>query len=152
MYEDLDKFCDNLSDLTIRDLVENLKTALKILLGSKGRYFVDEESRTLCGVYKDGNKYACFRLEGKGHHFTRSLARRIRKGLDGVAKEGLPIEVSTKECFWNERVEKLLRLTGFSTVLKKDGYYISVYGEEKHGSRNSISSGSHSSRSSKRRF
>ena len=132
-YEDLDKFCDNLSDLTIRDLIENLKTALKISLGNSGYYFIDKESKTLCGVYKVGNKYVCVRLEGKGHRFTRSLARQIKIVLDEVSKDGLPIEVRTKECFWNKKVEKLLKLTGFKPVLIQDGYYISVYGEN-HGS------------------
>lgn len=132
MYEDLDKFCDTLSELTIKDLVENLKTGLKLSLNNDGYYFIDEPSKTLCGVYRDGNRYVCIRLEGKGHRFTRSLQRQIRAVLDEVSKEGLPIEVRTKECFWNEKVKKLLKLTGFHPVAKKDGYYISVYGEN-HG-------------------
>lgn len=130
MYEDLDKFLDNLSDLTIKDLVENMKTGLKQALQNDGYYFIDEPSKTLCGVYKQGDKYVCVRLEGKGHVFTRSLQRQIRIVLDEVSKEGLPIEVQTKECFWNKKVEKLLRLTGFKPVAKKDGYYISIYGRK----------------------
>lgn len=129
MYEDLDRFCDNLSDLTIKDLVENMKTGIRMALDNDGYYFIDEESKTLCGVYKQGDKYVCIRLEGKGHRFTRNLARQIRIVLDEYSKKGLPIEVRTKECFWNSKVEKLLRLTGFKPVGKKDGYYISIYGE-----------------------
>lgn len=129
MYEDLDRFMDNLSALTIRDMVENLKTGLKYALNKGGYYFIDEESRTLCGLYREGNKYVCVRLEGEGHRFTRKLARQIRIVADEYSKDGLPIEVRTKECFWNKKVEKLLRLTGFKPVEKKNGYYISIYGE-----------------------
>lgn len=129
MYEDLDKFCDTLSPLTIRDLVESLKTTLKQSLDNNGYYFIDEPSKTLLGVYRSGDRYVCIRLEGEGHRFTRSLQRQIRTVLDEVSKEGLPIEVRTKECFWNSKVKKLLKLTGFHPVAKKDGYYISVYGE-----------------------
>ena len=128
MYEDLDKFCENLSALTIKDLVENYKTVLKQAL-QDGYYFIDEKSKTLCAVVRTGDKYSCLRLEGEGHRFTRSLQRQIKIVLDEFAKEGLPIEVKTKEYFYNEKVKKLLKLTGFHTVRKQDGYYISVYGD-----------------------
>ena len=51
MYEDLDKFLDNPSTLTILDIVEDYKELLKRALKG-GTYFIDQESGTCCGLVR----------------------------------------------------------------------------------------------------
>jgi hypothetical protein len=127
MYEDLDKFLDNPSTLTILDIVEDYKELIKRALKG-GTYFIDEESKTCCGLVRGKDVLLAFRLEQQGHHFTRGLRRKILEVCrEWQAKTGLPIEVHTKACFYNEQVKKLLRLTHFETVAVKDGYYISLF-------------------------
>jgi len=127
MYEDLDKFLDNPSTLTILDIVEDYKELIKRALKG-GTYFIDEESKTCCGLVRGKDVLLAFRLEQQGHHFTKGLRRKILEVCrEWQAKTGLPIEVHTKACFYNEQVKKLLRLTHFETVAVKDGYYISLF-------------------------
>lgn len=127
MYEDLDKFLDNPSTLTILDIVEDYKELIKRALKG-GTYFIDEESKTCCGLVRGKDVLLAFRLEQQGHHFTKGLRRKILEVCrEWQAKTGLPIEVHTKACFYNEQVKKLLRLTYFETVAVKDGYYISLF-------------------------
>ena len=127
MYEDLDKFLDNPSTLTILDIVEDYKELIKRALQG-GTYFIDEESKTCCGLVRGKDVLLAFRLEQQGHHFTKGLRRKILEVCrEWQAKTGLPIEVHTKACFYNEQVKKLLRLTHFETVAVKDGYYISLF-------------------------
>lgn len=127
MYEDLDKFLDNPSTLTILDIVEDYKELIKRALKG-GTYFIDEESKTCCGLVRGKDVLLAFRLEQQGHHFTRGLRRKILEVCrEWQAKTGLPIEVHTKACFYNEQVKKLLRLTHFETVAVRDGYYISLF-------------------------
>lgn len=127
MYEDLDKFLDNPSTLTILDIVEDYKELLKRALHG-GTYFIDKESGTCCGLLPSNGCLVAFRLEQQGHHFTRGLRRKILEVCrEWQAKTGLPIEVHTKACFMSDKVKKLLRLTHFETVAVKDGYYISLF-------------------------
>lgn len=127
MYEDLDKFLDNPSTLTILDIVEDYKELIKRALQG-GTYFIDEESKTCCGLVRGKDVLLAFRLEQQGHHFTKGLRRKILEVCrEWQAKTGLPIEVHTKACFYNEQVKKLLRLTHFETVAVRDGYYISLF-------------------------
>lgn len=127
MYEDLDKFLDNPSTLTILDIVEDYKELIKRALKG-GTYFIDEESKTCCGLVRGKDVLLAFRLEQQGHHFTKGLRRKILEVCrEWQAKTGLPIEVHTKACFYNEQVKKLLRLTHFETVAVRDGYYISLF-------------------------
>ena len=127
MYEDLDKFLDNPSTLTILDIVEDYKELIKRALKG-GTYFIDEESKTCCGLVRGKDVLLAFRLEQQGHHFTKGLRRKILEVCrEWQAKTGLPIEVHTKACFYNEQVKKLLRITHFETVAVRDGYYISLF-------------------------
>ena len=129
MYEDLDRFLDNPSTLTILDILEDYKELIKRGLSRKGSvYFIDQESKTCCGLVPLKDCLIAFRLEQQGHRFTKGLRSKILQTCRKAQQEtGLPIEVHTKECFWSEQVRKLLRLTHFETVARKDGYYISVF-------------------------
>ena len=127
MYEDLDKFLDNPSTLTILDIVEDYKELLKRALKG-GTYFIDEDSKTCCGLVRAKDCLMAFRLEQQGHHFTKGLRRKILEVCtEWQAKTGLPIEVHTKACFMSDKVRKLLKLTHFETVAVKDGYFISIF-------------------------
>lgn len=126
MYEDLDKFLDHASALTIKDIVEDYKVILGRAL-ENGVYFIDEESKTCFGAFETGGKWHVFRLEQEGHRFTRKLLRKILEVGRELQKTGMPVEVRTKACFWNEQVKKLLKLTHFETVSVQDGYYISIF-------------------------
>lgn len=127
MYEDLDRFLDNPSTLTLLDIVEDYKELLKKALQG-GTYFIDLESKTCCGLLRAKDCLVAFRLEQQGHHFTKGLRNKILAVCrEWRAKTGLPIEVHTKACFMNDKVRKLLKLTLFETVAEKDGYYISLF-------------------------
>lgn len=127
MYEDLDKFLDNPSTLTLLDIVEDYKELLKKALQG-GVYFIDDESKACCGLLPAKDRLVAFRLEQQGHRFTRGLRKKILATCrEWQAKTGLPIEVHTKACFMNDTVKKLLRLTCFETVAEKNGYYISLF-------------------------
>lgn len=127
MYEDLDSFLETPSALTVRDIVEDYKEILKRALKG-GTYFIDKESNTCCGLLRMEDRLVVFRLEGEGHRFTRGLLKKILHTCRTWQKKtGLPIEVHTKICFYNEKVKKLLKLTQFETKAVQNGYYISIF-------------------------
>lgn len=127
MSADLDKFFKDLSDLSKQDIIQAYADAIKTNLLASGVYFVDEPSKTLLGVVETGGAYWCVRLEGKGHHCTVGLIKRIRKTLQGLSKRR-PVFVRTHKRFFNKKAKKLLKLTGFIYFEERDGYIISKYG------------------------
>lgn len=127
MSADLDKFLSDLSDLSKQDIIQAYADVIKQNLSASGIYFIDEPSKTLLGVVETGGAYWCIRLEGKGHHCTPGLIKRIRKTLAGLVKKR-PVYVKTHKSFYNQKAKKLLKLTGFKPFDERDGYIISKYG------------------------
>lgn len=127
MSADLDNFFKDLSELSKKDIIQAYADAIKQNLAASGVYFIDEPSKTLLGVVESGGAFWCVRLEGKGHHCTVGLIKRIRKTLKSLAKQR-PVYVKTHKSFYGDKSKKLLKLTGFKPFDERDGYVISKYG------------------------
>lgn len=116
-----------LSPLTLTDMAYNYQYGLSQMIRPDA-YFIDRESDTLCAFHDEGEYIACIRLEGRGHHCTLGLVRRIRQWLDLWSKRGKPILVQTPRIFYEKgKARKLLRLTGFEYYSETRTYIISRY-------------------------